>query len=107
MAKKTKPISKPVEVKEEVKEITEPVIEKPAVEVPEIVDAKVDGVIEMLNVRSTPEKKEGNILMQLRNGFKLQVVDPKKSTGEWYKIIVTDKEKKTDGYVMKKFIKII
>lgn len=73
----------------------------------EIAEAKVDGVVNMLNVRSTPEKKEGNIVTQIQNGVKVQVVDPKKSTGEWYKIIVTDKEKKTDGYVMKKYIKII
>ena len=96
--KKYKPTPKPVDKKEEVREqSTEPVI----------VDAKVDGVNNMLNVRSAPEKKDGNIVTQIKNGLKIQVVDPKKSTNGWYKIIVTDKEKKTDGYVMKKYIKII
>lgn len=96
--KKYKPTPKPIDKKEETKEV---------VKEPEIVDAKVDGVDNMLNVRSTPEKKDGNIVTQIKNGLKIQVVDPKKSTNGWYKIIVTDKEKKTDGYVMKKYIKII
>lgn len=103
--KKNKPIPKPIDKKEE---IVEEKKEQPIIATkPEIVDAEVDGVIDMLNVRSTPEKKDGNIVTQIKNGFKLQVVDPKKSTNGWYKIIITDKEKKTDGYVMKKFIKII
>lgn len=92
--KKYKPTPKQVDKKDEVKE-------------PEIIAAEVDGVTNMLNVRSTPEKKDGNIVTQIKNGLKIQVVDPKKSTNGWYKIIVTDKEKKTDGYVMKKYIKII
>ena len=101
--KKKITIPEPVSNKEEVK-VAE---EKPVVNETEYVNAKVDGVVDMLNVRSTPEKKEGNIVTQIKNGSKLQVVDPKKSTGDWYKIVITDKEKKTDGYVMKKFIKII
>ena len=101
--KKKNPVPQQVSIKQEVKET----VKKPVVNEPEYANAKVDGVIEMLNVRSTPEKKEGNIVTQIKNGTQLQVVDPKKAAGEWYKIVITNKEKKTDGYVMKKYIKII
>lgn len=103
MAKKNKPIPKPVNVQEPV--VTAPKEEVVVKEEPEIVDAQVDGVDSMLNIRSTPEVKEGNILMQLKKGTKLKVVDPKKAKEPWYKIIVTDN--KTEGYAMKKYIKII
>lgn len=78
--------------------------EKPIVaEEPMEVDAIVDGVTTMLNVRSTPEKKEGNVVTTIENGTEVKVREPKKP-GEWYKIIVTDSKK--EGYVMKKYIKI-
>lgn len=95
--KKNKPNPKPsapIEPK------TEPVIEEP-----EIVDAEVYGVDSMLNIRKTPKVEEGNIVMQLKKGTKIQVVDPKKAKNEWYKIIVTDNKSK--GFAMKKYIKII
>lgn len=107
MAKKNKNFSKPLE-----KPIQEPVVKEEPKEVeapkePEIVEAEVSGVTDLLNVRSTPEKKDGNIVTQIKNGVKIQVVDPKKAKNDWYKIIVTDKEKKTDGFAMKKYIRII
>lgn len=86
------------------KKINRPIQDTVKVE-PEIVDAEVYGVDSMLNIRSTPQVKDGNILIQLTKGTKLKVVDPKKAKGAWYKIIVTDP--KTEGYAMKKYIKII
>lgn len=74
-------------------------------EEPEIVNGVVDEVDNLLNVRSTPRLEEGNIMMQIKKGTKIQVVDPKKAKGEWYRIVVTDR--KTEGYAMKKYIKII
>ena len=111
MAKKNKPspkpeavIQEPVVAEEVVEVAAEPVVE---IEEPEIVDAEVSGVTDLLNVRATPEKRDGNVVTQIKNGLKIKVVDPKKSTNDWYKIIVTDKDKKTDGYAMKKYIKIV
>lgn len=71
----------------------------------EILDAVIDGVDNMLNIRSTPEVKEGNIIKTFPKGFKLKVVDPKKEKSDWYRIIIGDPEVK--GYAMKKYIKII
>lgn len=71
----------------------------------EEVNAIVDGVNTMLNVRSTPEKKDGNVLTTIKKGTKIKVVDPKKAKNEWYKIIVVDS--KQVGFAMKKYIKII
>lgn len=74
-------------------------------EEPEAVEAVVDGVDNLLNIRSAPKVEEGNIVVQIKKETKLKVVDPKKAKGEWYRIIVTDR--KTEGYAMKKYIKII
>lgn len=72
----------------------------------EIVNAVVDGVDNMLNVRTTPEVKDGNVITTIKKGTYIQVVDPKKAeTKEFYKIVVKDPEVK--GYAMKKYIKII
>lgn len=92
--KNNKPIPKPAN--------TQP---KKEVEESEVVEAVVDGVDNLLNIRSTPKVEEGNIVAQIKRATKLQVVDPKKAKGEWYRIIVTDR--KTEGYAMKKYIKII
>ena len=73
-------------------------------EEPKEVDAIVDGVTTMLNVRSTPEKKEGNVVTTIENGTEVKVREPRKP-GEWYKIIVSDSKK--EGYAMKKYIKIV
>lgn len=103
--KKNKFVPKPVEQPEETKEVL-PIKEEVQEPVePEIVDAEVDGVNLMLNIRSTPNVEEGNVIMQLKKGTRLQVVEPKKAKNDWYKIIITDK--KTEGYAMKKYIKII
>lgn len=84
------------------------VVDKPLTTVePEIVDAVVDGVDFMLNIRSTPEVKDDNIITSVKKGTVIQVVDPEKTEGKFYKIIVTDPPKKTEGYGMKKYIKII
>lgn len=91
--KKNKPNPKPA---------TQPKVEP---EQPEIVNAIVDGVDWLLNVRSTPKVEEGNIVMQIKKGTRIEVVDPKKAKGEWYRIVITDR--KTEGYAMKKYIKII
>lgn len=72
----------------------------------EIVDAIVDGVQQMLNIRSTAEVKEGNVITTVGKGEKVKVVNPKKAGNEFYKIILTD-GKKTEGYAMKKFIKFV
>lgn len=80
-------------------------ISKPSTPQPEVVEAVVDGVDNLLNIRSTPKVEEGNIVTQIKKETKLKVVDPKKAKGEWYRIIVTDR--KTEGYAMKKYIKII
>ncbi|MBP5564541.1 MAG: SH3 domain-containing protein [Lachnospiraceae bacterium] len=62
----------------------------------------------MLNVRSTPEIKEGNVIATLENGSGVKVEEPKKDHSGFYKIIIVDKEDKPKkGYAMKKFIKII
>lgn len=84
-----------------------PVVPQPKVETeePEVVEAVVDGVDNLLNIRSAPKVEEGNIVAQIKKETKLKVVDPKKAKGEWYRIIVTDR--KTEGYAMKKYIKII
>ncbi len=90
----------------EEKKIQEPVVEEPKVEEPEIVDAEVYGVDSMLNIRSTPEVKDDNVITLVKKGTKIKVVDPKKAEKDsWYKIIVTDM--KMEGYAMKKYIKII
>ena len=78
---------------------------KAEIEEPEIIDGVVDGVDNLLNVRSAPKVEEGNIVAQIKKETKLKVVDPKKAKGEWYRIVVTDR--KTEGYAMKKYIKII
>lgn len=90
--KKNKPAPKPINNQEKVEE-------------PEIIDGEVYGVNSSLNIRSAPEVKEGNVVMVLKKGTKLKVVDPKKAKGSWYRIIVTDP--KAEGYAMKKFIKIV
>lgn len=87
------------------KPIPKPANTQPKVEEPEIIEAVVDGVDNLLNIRSTPKVEEGNIVAQIKRATKIQVVDPKKAKGEWYRIIVTDR--KTEGYAMKKYIKII
>lgn len=93
--------------KKSVKPNPKPISPQPKVEreEPEIVNGVVDEVDNLLNVRSTPRLEEGNIMMQIKKGTKIQVVDPKKAKGEWYRIVVTDR--KTEGYAMKKYIKII
>ena len=94
--KRNRPIPKPIAQ-------PEPKMEEK--QEPEVVEAVVDGVDSMLNVRSKPKVEEGNIVMQIKKGTKIQVVDPKKAKSEWYRIVVTDR--KTEGYAMKKYIKII
>lgn len=96
------PDPKPAEEKKN----QEPVVEEAKVEEPETVDAEVYGVDSMLNIRSTPEVKDDNVITLVKKGTKLKVVDPKKAEKDsWYKIIVTDM--KMEGYAMKKYIKII
>jgi hypothetical protein len=98
------PDSKPVEEVKKVQE--EPKAKEVKVEEPETVDAEVYGVDSMLNIRSTPEVKDDNVITLVKKGTKLKVVDPKKAEKDsWYKIIVTDM--KMEGYAMKKYIKII
>lgn len=93
----------PIKPAPEVKE--EPKVEATKIEEPTQVDAIVDGVNSMLNVRSTPEKKDGNVITTIKKGTKIKVVDPKKAKNEWYKIIVVDS--KQVGFAMKRYIKII
>lgn len=69
-------------------------------------EAVVDGVDSMLNIRSTPEVKEDNVISTVKKGMKIIVVDPKKEENGFYKIIVKDK-KDVKGFAMKKYIKII
>lgn len=71
----------------------------------EEVNAIVDGVSSMLNIRSTPEKTEENVITTVKKDTKIIVVDPKKAKGDWYRIRVVDT--KQEGYAMKKYIKII
>lgn len=80
---------------------------QPKVEI-ETVDAIVNGVNSMLNIRSTPEVKDDNVITTLENGSKLKVEEPEKEQNGFYKIIIFDKEKKQKkGYAMKKYIKIV
>lgn len=71
----------------------------------EEVNAIVDGVNSMLNLRTAPEKTEDNIITTIKKGTKIIVVNPKKSKGDWYRIRVVDT--KQEGYAMKRYIKII
>lgn len=75
------------------------------------VEAIVDGVEMGLNIRKDPEVKKFNKIAVLGKGTKVIVVDPEKpiknKDGEWYKIRIVDKDKKENGFAMKKFIKII
>lgn len=99
MAKKHKVSTEPAPVK------TDATIDT-SVQEPVEVEAIVDGVNVMLNIRSTPERKDGNIITTVNKGVKIIVVDPDKAKDkEWYKIKVIDS--KQEGYAMKKFIKII
>lgn len=99
MAKKNKVSTEPAPVKTDVKPDT-------TVQEPVEVEAIVYGVNVMLNIRSTPEKKDGNIITTVNKGVKIIVVDPEKAKDkEWYKIKIIDS--KQEGYAMKKFIKII
>lgn len=99
----SKPIPQPVK---EVKE--EPIA--PAVVEEKLVDAIVDGVDVALNIRKDPEVKPNNQIAILGKGVKIVVVDPEKpiknKDGEWFKIRIKDNEP-SEGYAMKKYIKII
>ena len=96
-------------VKEE--PVKEEVVEEPA---ETVVDAVIDGVDVALNIRKEPEIKANNQIAILRKGVKIKVVDPDKTVknkaGEWYKIRIVDadpKDPESNGYAMKKYIKII
>lgn len=77
----------------------------------ETVDAVVDDC-ECLNIRKEPALKANNQIAILGKGTKIVVVDPKKpeknKDGEWYKIRIFNADKyKSEGFAMKKYIKII
>ena len=93
--KENKPFPKPVEIKTEEKKVEE------KKEAPKEEFGVVDGVDSMLNVRSKPEVAD-NIVAQLPKGTKVKITE--KSNKDWFRIVVTDP--KTEGYVMKKYIKI-
>lgn len=94
--KDNKPFPKPVEIKTEEKKVEE------KKEAPKEEFGVVDGVDSMLNVRSKPEVAD-NIVTQLPKGTKVKITE--KSNKDWFKIIVTDPV--SEGFVMKKYIKII
>lgn len=99
MAKKHKVSTEPAPIKTDV--TTDTKIQEPVE-----VEAIVDGVNVMLNIRSTPEKKNDNVITTVNKGVKIIVIDPEKAKDkEWYKIRVIDT--KQEGYGMKKYIKII
>ena len=95
-----KPFPKPVEIKTEEKQVKE-VKEVEVKETPKEEFGVVDGVTNMLNVRSKPEVGD-NIVTQIKNGTEVKITE--RPNKDWFKIIVTDP--KTEGYVMKKYIKI-
>lgn len=85
----------------------EPIVETPKEEPKEII-GEVANVDSYLNVRSTPEIKVGNIVAILGKGTRIIVTDKKPTVnkdGEWYKIKVVNQD--TEGYSMKKYIKIL
>ncbi len=99
-----RPMPQPVET--ETEEVKAPeVVEK------EIVDGVVSTVNELLNVRETPEVKPDNIKATIKKGLRIKVIEPKKEItkcGEsWYRIKIVDSNPEVNGYVMKKFIKIV
>ena len=70
-------------------------------------NAEVVNVNVFLNVRSTPEVKEGNIVTMLQKGTKIIVVDKKpvpSKDGDFYKIKSLNHA--LEGYAMKKYIKV-
>lgn len=105
------------EVKPEVKTVQEEVKEEPVVveEKEELVEAEVDGVRSMLNIRMKPEVKDNNQIAMLGKGTRLFVVNPKEEhegSGEkWYKVRLSKEADKNDpannGYAMKKYIKLL
>lgn len=112
--------AEPVAVPEEIKEpevVEEPVQEEVVKEIQEpvenVVDAVIDGVDVSLNIRKEPEVKPNNQIAILGKGVKIKVVDPEKpvknTAGEWYKIRIVDAQTKeeSNGFAMKKYIKII
>ena len=106
-------IPKPAPVEEPIAEaaVEEVKVEEPVEEKEEVVDAIIDGVEMSLNIRKDPEVKANNQIAILGKGVKLKVVDPKKvvknKDGEWYKIRIFDKNEPSDGFAMKKYIKIL
>lgn len=78
----------------------EPITEAKPVEEKKL--AVVDGVQSLLNIRSTPEVAEDNVLEVIAKGTSVMVVTSFESD-EWYKVEVHG----TIGYAMKKFIKIL
>lgn len=98
----------PLEAVEE--EPVKEVVEEPA---ETVVDAMVDGVDVALNIRKDPEVKANNQIAILGKGVKIKVVDPEKpvknAAGEWYKIKIVDAQTKeeSNGFAMRKYIKII
>lgn len=85
-----------------------PVLEEPAIEEPKEILAEVCNVDKYLNVRSAPKVEVGNIVAILEKGTKIIVTDKKPSASkdsEWYKIKVVNQD--TEGYSMKKYIKIL
>ena len=70
-------------------------------------NAEVVNVNFFLNVRSTPEVKEGNIVTMLQKGTKIIVIDKKpipSKDGDFYKIKSLDPV--LEGYAMKRYIKV-
>lgn len=91
---KEKPIGEPIEEETVVVEVEEPV-EK-------WVDANVNGVDSMLNIRSSAEVAN-NVIGLFGEGTPCKVLKPNENS-DWYRIIIGEPEVK--GYAMKKYIKV-
>lgn len=107
-------VEEPKTILEDSKEPTqEEVVEKVQEPVENVVDAVIDGVDVALNIRKDPEVKANNQIAILGKGVKIKVVDPEKpvknAAGEWYKIKIVDAQTKeeSNGFAMRKYIKII
>lgn len=111
---KTPKAPEPV-IEEKVEETIDKVAEEVKTEeAPVEVFGIVDGVEMALNIRKDPEIKPNNQIAILGKGTKIVVVDANKTVknedGEWYRIRIVDKDPKdptSNGYAMKKYIKII
>lgn len=56
-----------------------------------------------LNIRKRPVVNPNNVLCVVEMNTELEIIEPEKATGQWYKVVTSDGVK---GFCMKEFVNV-